>query len=291
VKYSKPPSTDEVYDNAIMTRANSKLFRREKIKTLVLGPNIRNINQIKADPGQGRKAVSRDGKIEKIEISNVSNWPASCKTNKRQSPININRPYEPLSIGIKMIYTIPKGKLLFVNDGYKLILRGNFGKLYYGVHEYTAMEIHFHAPSEHTFGDDEKRSPFEMQIIHQDIFGNLAGVAVTFNFSKQENKFLKQLGFGVDNPLYAMRLRNAENVELRPSDMLNLGKYLNHVTHYVHYVGSITSPPCNANVQWFVLLEKLEITQRQLEYFPVLFGMESNVRGLQVNQNRIAEII
>ena len=106
-----------------------------------------------------------------------------------------------------------------------------------------------------------------MQIIHQDIFGNLAAVAVLFNPSLNENLFLKQLGFGVDNPLFAMRLRNSG------------------------VIGSITSPPCNENVQWFVLLEKLGITQRQLEYFPVLFGMESNVRGLQENINRIQEII
>ena len=130
-----------------------------------------------------------------------------------------------------------------------------------------------------------------MQIIHQDIFGNLAGVAVLFNLSTRENSFLKQLGFGVDNPLYAMRLRNAETVVLKPDAKLNLGLYLNNISHYVHYVGSITSPPCNENVQWFVLLEKLGVTQQQLEYFPVLFGMESNVRGLQVNRDRLQEII
>ena len=88
-----------------------------------------------------------------------------------------------------------------------------------------------------------------------------------------------------------MRLMNSGVIELKASEHLNIGKYLNKISHYVHYVGSITSPPCNENVQWFVLLEKLGITQRQLEYFPVLFGMESNVRGLQENINRIQEII
>lgn len=49
-----------------------------------------------------------------------------------------------------MKYETPKGNVVFINDGYKLILRGFFGKLFYGVHEYTAVEIHFHHPSEHT---------------------------------------------------------------------------------------------------------------------------------------------
>ena len=64
----------------------------------------------------------------------------------------------------------------------------------------------------------------EMQIIHRDIFGNLAAVAVLFNLSTIENSFLKHIGFGVNNPLYAMRLRNSENVELSPSGFLDLGK-------------------------------------------------------------------
>jgi len=120
-----------------------------------------------------------------------------------------------------------------------------------------------------------------MQIINQDIFGNLLAVSVHFNLSNLENDFLKELGFGYDNPLFAMRLRNSETIQLKPSARLDIGKFINKIEHYVHYLGSITTPPCNSNVQWFVLLEKLQITQRQLDFFPVLFGIDSDIRGLQ----------
>jgi len=37
------------------------------------------MNQLKAPPGQGRKPVSRDGKVDPTEIFTISNWPDSCK--------------------------------------------------------------------------------------------------------------------------------------------------------------------------------------------------------------------
>ena len=78
VKYSETKN-EHVYDNSIITRANSNLFRRAKIKSLVLGPNIRQMSQVKAPVGQGRKAVSRNGKIDPTEIFDITNWPDSCK--------------------------------------------------------------------------------------------------------------------------------------------------------------------------------------------------------------------
>jgi len=274
---------ENIYEASIITEKNIKTTKLRGFdhELLEKSNKMKNMILLKAPIGQGRKAVNHKGKLDKTEIFDITSWPNSCKTDKNQSPININGIYEPLAVGIKMNYSLPKGKLFFLNDGYKLILRADFGKIFYGIHEYTAREIHFHSPSEHTFGKDEKRSPLEMQIINQDIFGNLLAVSVHFNLSNLENEFLKELGFGYDNPLFAMRLRNSETIQLKPSAKLNIGKFINKIEHYVHYFGSITTPPCNSNVQWFVLLEKLHITQRQLEYFPVLFGMDSDIRGLQ----------
>jgi len=78
IKYSLPNS-EQVYESSIVTAANSNNLRKNKIKTLIIGPNIRNMNQLKAPPGQGRKPVSRDGKVDPTEIFTISNWPDSCK--------------------------------------------------------------------------------------------------------------------------------------------------------------------------------------------------------------------
>lgn len=154
------------------------------------------------------------------------------------------------------------------------------------------MEIHH--PSEHTFGDDEVRSPLEVQVIAQDIFGNTAALAILFKIEKEDSEFLRAIGFGVDNPLFALKLRNNEAISIDyklVGEQLNLGPFVNNVEHYVTYIGSLTSPPCTQNVEWFVLLEKLGVSEMQLEYFPVLYGRDSNVRGLQSMDNRPLRII
>jgi carbonic anhydrase len=209
-----------------------------------------------------------------------------------QSPININRPYQPEEVKLTINLHSPKGKIRLGNDGYKLIFKAdNFGYISHGAHQYDAKEIHIHLPSEHTFGDDEVRSPLEIQIVCEDIFGNSAALAVLFKIDKKDNEFLNILGFGLDNPLFALKLRNGETIDLKENPKLDLGKYLNNVQHYVYYTGSLTTPPCKQNVQWFVLLKKLSVSASQLEYFPVLFGNESNIRGLQPLNNRLFKII
>jgi carbonic anhydrase len=191
-----------------------------------------------------------------------------------------------------MNFKQPQGKMKYFSDGYKLVFSAaSFGHVIHGAHQYEAKEIHIHVPSEHTFGDDEVRSPLELQIICQDMFGTTAAISVLFKIGK-ENDFLSFLGFGVDNPLFALKLRNNEAIELNSSDKkLDLGKFLNNSKHYVTYMGSLTSPPCTQNVQWFVLLQKLEVSEVQLEYFPVLFGRDSNIRGIQNLENRLLKII
>jgi len=190
--------------------------------------------------------------------------------------------------------TKPRGKLQLINDGYKLIFRANsFGYIKHGIHKFDAKEIHIHSPSEHTFGDDEVRSPLEIQIICSDMFANTAAISVLFKLDDKDNDFLTTLGFGVDNPLYALKLRNNEILELddKVGEKLDLGKELNKTVHYVFYSGSLTSPPCTEGVQWFILLQKLNVSQSQLDFFPVLFGRDSNIRGLQALNTRSIRII
>ncbi len=212
-----------------------------------------------------------------------------------QSPININKSYKPEEVKLLINLKPPTGKITYMNDGIKLIFRADsFGSITHGVHQYDAKFIEIHHPSEHTFGDDEVRSPLEFQVICQDIFGNTAAVSILFKLDTKENEFLSILGFGVDNPLFALNLRNNETItfdEKLFSKKLDLGKYVNSTVHYVTYMGSLTSPPCTQHVQWFVLLQKMSVTQTQLEYFPVLFGREDNVRGLQPLNNRPLKII
>ena len=144
----------------------------------------------------------------------------------------------------------------------------------------------------------------ELQIIHKDIFGNVAAVSVFFKVDLERNDFLYSLGFGIDdedngnsktnkivdlissNPLYSMRLRNHVNIPLKNNDKFNLGPLLNKKKGFVEYVGSLTTPPCTNKVKWVLVVDKFCMTEEQLADFPVLFGRSSNVRGLQSKDKR-----
>jgi carbonic anhydrase len=134
------------------------------------------------------------------------------------------------------------------------------------------------------------RSEFEMQIICSDEYDNYIAVAVLFEKSNDEFQFLNVVGFSNDNNvLFAKKLRAGERVEIESSEYVKKGMNLNYLfngnkkenNRFVSYVGSTTTPPCRGNVRWFVMVNKVGISEKQLMMFPVVYGRFGNVRGMQ----------
>ncbi len=60
---------------------------------------------------------------------------------------------------------------------------------------------------------------------------------------------------------------------------------------YIHYVGSLTTPPCSEEVQWFVFTDIVVIPGRQVEQFQQFadranLGVPANARPLMPLNNR-----
>jgi carbonic anhydrase len=74
---------------------------------------------------------------------------------------------------------------------------------------------------------------------------------------------------------------------------MDLSKIINNNANikFASYTGSTTSPSCKSNVKWFVMIDKFQISRKQLNMFPILYGRFSNVRGLQKLNGRDIEII
>jgi len=165
------------------------------------------------------------------------------------------------------------------------MLNGDFGYIQYGEHRFEAQEVHFHHPSEHTFGADKNRTDMEIQIIHRDGFGLTVAVSVLLNNKEdnKSNKFMDELGFTSETYLEIMVAGDNQYIE---SESVKLQELVGDSFDFIKYTGSITTPPCTENVQWFLLNKRKDVSKQNIEAFTKILGAETNVRGTQPLNDR-----
>nr|ARS22397.1 alpha-carbonic anhydrase [Chlamydomonas sp. ICE-L] len=130
------------------------------------------------------------------------------------------------------------------------------------------IQYHFHTPSEHTL--DGNQYVMEAHLVHRNKdTGGLAVIAV-----------LMEPGGPTPNPCLQVGLENApvEEGKPRPStksvspSMLLPPKNADNVMPYIHYTGSLTTPPCSESVDWFVMTTPTKITDKQALDFMYFAG-------------------
>ncbi len=289
---------------------NNKKNEREKIINQFMGMKIyeeelyspynklENIFE-KGENSEGRKPLSEENDLNS-DIFNITNWPIECKTGKFLSPINIQI-YSDTKVSEKKLNFFlkgPNGKKIFIyNDDFKIVVfnDGNFGKVKYVDHEYEVKKFFIHFPSEHTF--NEIRSDLEIQMICKDKYDNTIAFAFLFEEGNEDFDFLKPIFSEEENFIYSKRIRNNEKVQIENSDYINKIMDLSDLINdekkikFISYTGSTTTPSCKNNVRWFVMIDKFEISKKQLNMFPILYGRFRNVRGLQKLNGREIEIV
>ncbi|KAL0114660.1 hypothetical protein PUN28_011745 [Cardiocondyla obscurior] len=226
------------------------------------------------------------------------NWPGVCKTGKKQSPIDI--------VTEDAIRT-DLGALKFdrydfaftgtlVNNGHSVEVR------LYGVpilltgstlsSTYIFEQMHFHWSAEHTV--DGARDPLELHLVHYDKKyanlseaaqhkGGIAVVAVLFELSVNDNLDLspiveatKMVSHWVGHSMMHIRTKMIP-LWFLPKD---------HTTYY-HYEGSLTTPECQESVMWFVMTEKLKVSEAQMNVFR---HVESNNGTLKHNYRPVQNL-
>ncbi|AFC25134.1 carbonic anhydrase [Saprospira grandis] len=117
--------------------------------------------------------------------------------------------------------------------------------------KYYLKQFHFHEPSEHTI--EGVRYPLEMHLVHANKEGDIAVLAVMAKEGGQSAPF--------DFLEAYLPLEPGAKKEIgKPFDMnLNLPKDRS----YYHYTGSLTTPPCSENVQWYVFKTPIDISLKQ----------------------------
>lgn len=211
----------------------------------------------------------------------------------RQSPIDVNRHQHMPRLGaqVQAQYKATQLKAL-ENNGHTLKVDGTFGTLRTPRGVYTAQTIKFHFPSEHTF--DGVNADGEMHIVHTlnnnpNLFAVLAvplkvGRPMSYQFDALH-------AIGLYNYPDDARLKPGEKKAL--SSTLNLQEALKPQLQgdFYTYDGSLTTPPCQETVIWYVAATPMKVGWRMPTDFNLEFGKFGNNRPTQARNNRPVRVM
>lgn len=243
-----------------------------------------------------RKNVAADKEVKKTETKNeaktkheATHWGYSglmgpshwgdldksfltCKEGQSQSPINLvwEKPLVKRSIFISYA-DLP---IRSINNGHTIQYNfkpGNFVEI--DEKTYILVQLHFHSPSEHTVSS--KYSPMEMHLVHKNVDGSIAVLAVMFKIG-QHNPTIAKLWGHV--PSEIGKEFSIDTVTFDPKSLIPKSK-----THY-KYHGSLTTPPCTEGVVWNVFNTPVEMSEAQLKAFNTFYA--KNNRPVQPMNKR-----
>lgn len=242
-----------------------------------------------AEVGQPQNSSARPVHWGYEEEDGPENWaslsPAYrlCSEGHHQSPVNIvgadvaggkkwNFDYGTTSLRIAFNEHMDE----IIDNGHTIQITVEEGSVFTLERKaYHLKQFHFHTPSEHTL--DGVHSPMEMHLVHQSEDGSLAVVGILFMLSDQPNE-----NFGTIIRHLPDKKGESKHVT---EEALALQAHLPDHSYAYHYTGSLTTPPCNENVQWLVLRDPIGLSAGQLEAFTSRLG--HNNRPVQALNDRV----
>jgi len=174
---------------------------------------------------------------------------AVCKDGKAQSPINIvTKETIPLmNDNVLNLNEDTHVQASIVDNGHAIqVNTDHAGKLTIHGTDFNLVQFHLHGKSEENING--KQYDLVAHMVHKSADGKLAVVAVLFEEGKSANVMLDKV---INNV--------GKTVDLDPQDLLPKDK-----EHYFHFMGSLTTPPCSENVNWYVMKEVQSVTKDQL---------------------------
>jgi len=206
--------------------------------------------------------------------TNGANWEGQCARGGPQSPIDL-----PISAAVDEEKTVflkyPKIDTSFqlYHNGHSIALtlpesyKGGFGLgadldglNAEGATAYRLWQINFHSPSEHTF--QGRKVPLEMQMMHQRVTGGSPETAVVVvGFDNGANTYVDVL-----DQLMKNGLPQKPWEEKSIAAGIELGDLVGGSPFY-HYEGSLTAPPCESSIKYYVRQDPILAANAQLRQF------------------------
>lgn len=198
----------------------------------------------------------------------------TCQEGERQSPINILTNTTKVENSLNYLYFDYKDiDINIVNNGHTIQVNSD-DKNYALIQgkRFKLLQFHFHSLSEHTIND--KHYPIEVHLVHKSEDGELAVIAIFLkvgSYNKTIQKVFKLMPKEEENKV--------SNFKINPNNLLPNDR------GYYHYLGSLTTPPCTQIVEWYIMKEAVEISEKQLKQFNNLYS--GNYRPTSSLHNRI----
>ena len=202
-------------------------------------------------------------------VTGPNNWGrldpafATCGTGRQQSPINVQ--VSPTNYPrVTLFSLLTPGTASFtaktsINNVPLKCTSDTCGTLNWQFQTYNLVNVHGHAPAEHTING--RAYPFEMHFVHIAPGDHIAVVGVLFDFSP------------VDNPLITKLLDAEQNAAAGTGDPgvgvsgAEWGTIERPQAGFCHHMGSLTTPPCTEQLAWFIEMQVMPISARQVARF------------------------
>jgi len=186
-----------------------------------------------------------------------------CKTGLMQSPIDLAEANAVGEISVSVDYA--DAPLTLRNSGKTVQVDFPSGSyLTSSGRVFELVQVHFHTPSEHTFGG--ATYPLVAHFVHASDEGALAVLGVLFEEGASHGELQKIIdaadGAGaaasaIDGVTLTTRALVPDDVEV------------------FRYMGSLTTPPCSEGVSWHVAEDTLTASAEQLAAMEALMGMNA----------------
>eukprot|EP00929_Paragymnodinium_shiwhaense_P095332 TRINITY_DN5640_c0_g1_i2.p1 TRINITY_DN5640_c0_g1~~TRINITY_DN5640_c0_g1_i2.p1 ORF type:complete len:1285 (-),score=183.26 TRINITY_DN5640_c0_g1_i2:221-4075(-) len=221
-------------------------------------------------------------------------WPAlgyPLCAGIRQSPMHIDsHALTTLGGGEETIKSVTDYKAVEgcathnTGHGYQINAPGSYGTFLYEAQKYHALQCHLHVPAEHAI--DGLLYEAELHIVHQKVAStgleNLLVIGIMFK-KGDPSSFLQKMGL----PQGAPEDFTGEE-KFAFEGPLDLGTEFADAFagDYYRYDGSLTTPPCEETVKWFVTIVCLTISQAQLDAHHRVFKQPFMDRPPQLRHGR-----
>jgi carbonic anhydrase len=196
----------------------------------------------------------------------------ACGAGRQQSPIDIDNAGASRMLPISFHYKVSVIEL--VNNGHTV--QANYGKGSYitvGDERFDLLQFHFHTPSEHRVAG--RSFPMEIHFVHRNAQGRLAVVGVLIA-PGEESLAAREIW---DRLPAAPHSKSSDAHAL-----INARDLMPTESRYFRYAGSLTTPPCSEQVDWYVLQQPMTFSIEQIGRIRGIMG--GNARPVQARNGR-----